>query len=154
MKKIKILKIQIRSAQNVGKVWINRKKSSRPYLGPSEAIFSMDRKNQKNAKILPIFLGGPMGPIHPVWALAAIHPRWGNRYFGQFTAVAAWWVERGVRLGSESSSGGVGKSRILEIWKFADLGTWKSGNLEIWRPGNPEFWGSKNPKNDTSVDPK
>ena len=21
-----------------------------------------------------------MGPIHPVWALAAIHPRWGNRY--------------------------------------------------------------------------
>ena len=40
----------------------------------------MDRKNQKIAKILPIFLGGPMGPIHPVWALAAIHPRWGNRY--------------------------------------------------------------------------
>ena len=31
-------------------------------------------------KILPIFLGGPMGPLHPVWALAAIHPRWGNRY--------------------------------------------------------------------------
>ena len=26
MKKIKILKIQIRSAQNVGKVWISRKK--------------------------------------------------------------------------------------------------------------------------------
>ena len=21
-----------------------------------------------------------MGPIHPVWALAAIHPRWWNRY--------------------------------------------------------------------------
>ena len=21
-----------------------------------------------------------MGPIHPVWALAAIHPGWGNRY--------------------------------------------------------------------------
>ena len=28
---------------------------------------------------MPIFLGGPMGPIHLVWALAAIHPRWGNR---------------------------------------------------------------------------
>ena len=38
----------------------------------------MDRKYKK--KNLPIFLGGPMGPIHPVWALAAIHPRWGNRY--------------------------------------------------------------------------
>ena len=41
------------------------KKSSWPYLGPSEAIFSIDRKNQKNAKILPIFLGGPMGPYSP-----------------------------------------------------------------------------------------
>ena len=43
------------------------KKSSRPYLGPSEAIFSIGRKNPKNAKILLIFLGGPMGPIHPLW---------------------------------------------------------------------------------------
>ena len=34
------------------------KKSSRPHLGPSHAIFSMDRKNPKNAKFLPIFLGG------------------------------------------------------------------------------------------------
>ena len=65
MQKIKNPKIQICSAQNVGKVWISRKKSSRPYLGPSEAIFSMDRKNQKNDKILPIFLGGPMGPYSP-----------------------------------------------------------------------------------------
>ena len=39
IKKIKILKFQIRSAKNVGKVWISRKKSSRPYLGPSKAIF-------------------------------------------------------------------------------------------------------------------
>ena len=27
----------------------------------------MGWKNPKNAKMLPIFLGGPMGPIHPVW---------------------------------------------------------------------------------------
>ena len=80
IKKTKFLKIQIRSAQNVGKVWISRKKSSWPYFGPSEAIFSIGQKNRKNAKILPISLGGPMGPIHPVWTLAAIHPRWGNRY--------------------------------------------------------------------------
>ena len=32
-------------------------------------------------------------------------------------------VGRGVRLGSESSSGGV----------------WKSGNMEIWEPGNQEM---------------
>ena len=25
-------------------------------------------------KEMPIFLGEPMGPIYPVWALAAIHP--------------------------------------------------------------------------------
>ena len=45
-------------------------------MGPSRAIFCVGRKNPKNAKILPIFLGGPMGPIHPVWALSA-YP---NRY--------------------------------------------------------------------------
>ena len=55
MKKIKILKIQIHSAQNVGKAWISRKKSSRPYLGPSEAIFSMDQKNPKNVKKIAYF---------------------------------------------------------------------------------------------------
>ena len=66
-KKTKILKIQIRSAQNIGKVWISRKKSSWPHLGSSQAIFSMDQKNAKHAQNLPIFLGGPMGPIHPVW---------------------------------------------------------------------------------------
>ena len=43
-----VLKVQICSAQNVGKVWISRKKSSWPHLGPSEAIFSMDRKKSKN----------------------------------------------------------------------------------------------------------
>ena len=56
-------------------------------------------------------------------------------------------VGRGVRLGSESSSGGgVWKSGDLEIWGYEDLGTWKSGNLEIWGPGNPEMWGPKNQK--------
>ena len=48
---IEILKIQIRSAQNVGKVWISRKKR---LLDPFHAIsdhFSMDRKHLKNVKI-------------------------------------------------------------------------------------------------------
>ena len=43
------------------------KNTSRPHLGPFEAIFPWAEKMQKNARILPIFLGGPMGPIHPVW---------------------------------------------------------------------------------------
>ena len=62
IKQIKNLKIQIRSAQNVGKVWISRKKSSRPYLGPSEAIFSIDRKNQKNIVFCLFSLVGQWAP--------------------------------------------------------------------------------------------
>ena len=50
-----------------------------PVWGHPKQFFQGPEKS-KNVKILPIFLGGPMGPIHPVWALAAIHPRWGNRY--------------------------------------------------------------------------
>ena len=39
-------------------------------------------------------------------------------------------VGRGVRLGSENSSGGgVWKSGNLEIWEFGNLETWKSGNF-------------------------
>ena len=39
-----------------------------------------------------------MGPIHPVWALAAIHSRWGNRY--QLNLAPIWsltsnWAELG-----------------------------------------------------------
>ena len=66
IKLIKVLKIQIHSAQNVGKVWISRKKSSWPYLGPSEAIFSMDRKKKiKKAKCIFVCLFSLVGQ----WAL-------------------------------------------------------------------------------------
>ena len=54
------------------------KKPRGSHLGPSEAFaLSWTEKNPKDVKTIQIFLGGPMGPIHPVWALAAIHPRWG-----------------------------------------------------------------------------
>ena len=75
---------------------------------------------------------------------------------GGVTYLIPGCVGRGVRLGSESSSGGAGaggvwKSGILEIWEFGDLGIWKAGDLEIWEfgdlePGNPEMWGHKNQK--------
>ena len=55
------------------------KKSSRPYLGPSEAIFSIGLKNPKKHKILPIFSWCANGPYSPGVALAAVHPRWGDR---------------------------------------------------------------------------
>jgi len=44
------------------------KKSSWPHLGPFQAMLSMGRKNAKIEYVLPIFLGGPMAAIQPVWA--------------------------------------------------------------------------------------
>ena len=56
-------------------------------------------------------------------------------------------VGRGVRLGSESSSGatggGVWKSGDLEIWEFGDLGIWRSGDLEIQKFGDLGTWKSR-----------
>ena len=65
----KNLKIQIRSAQTVGNVWISRKNNSWPCWGPCQANFSMDRKHAKIEENLPISLGGPMGPIHQIYLL-------------------------------------------------------------------------------------
>ena len=47
---IKILKIKIRVAQKVGKVWISRKKTSWPHLGPSGPIFCVGRTNRKKIR--------------------------------------------------------------------------------------------------------
>ena len=47
-------------------------------------------------------------------------------------------VGRGVRLGSESSSGAGGG-----VWKSGNLEIWELGNLEFWGPGNPEIWRSE-----------
>ena len=63
------LKIQSRSAQNVGKVWVSRKKILLAPFGAIWAYFLRGPKKSKITKKMLIFLGGPMGPIHPVWAL-------------------------------------------------------------------------------------
>ena len=65
IQKIKNLKIQIRCVQNVSKVWISRKKSVWPYLGPSEAIFSIGRKMQKMQKKKAYFPWWANGPYSP-----------------------------------------------------------------------------------------
>ena len=72
MSKMKILKIQICSAQNVGKVWINRKKTSRGPFGAIPGIFPMDRNNPKNVKQKCLF------SLVGQWALFTWG--WGNRY--------------------------------------------------------------------------
>ena len=45
--KIEIIRMQILSAQNVGKVWISRKKSSWPHLVPFQVFFPWTGKMQK-----------------------------------------------------------------------------------------------------------
>ena len=60
------------------------KNSSRPHLGPSLAIFCVGRKNRKNVEVLPIILGGPMGPIHPAWGngcnISSATRMWGSGF--------------------------------------------------------------------------
>ena len=73
-----------------------------------------------------------MGPIHPVWALAAIHPWW------------SYWSQQGpLRRISSLGALGEGSGWDLRIRPAApaaaasgNLGTWKSGNFEIWEFGD------------------
>ena len=66
IKKIKSLKIQIRSAQNVGKVWISRKKILPALFGAILGhFFHGPKKIKKDCKILPIF---------PVWGPCCYPP--------------------------------------------------------------------------------
>merc|ERR1712025_1090043 len=50
----------------------------RPIWGPPGPFFAWAGKIQKIAQIFPIFLGGPMGPIHPVWGPCCYPPEVGQ----------------------------------------------------------------------------
>ena len=64
--KMKILKIQIRSAQNVGKVWISWKKTSRCQFGAIPGnCFHGPKKIKKNVLNLPISPWWANGPYSP-----------------------------------------------------------------------------------------
>ena len=71
IKKLKIIKIQIRSTQNVSKVWISRKQILLARFHAISDHFFHGPKNPNNVQNLRNFLGGPMGLIHPVWANGA-----------------------------------------------------------------------------------
>ena len=78
--KMKIIKIKIRSAQNVGKVFISQKKNlPGPIWGPPGQFFAWAGKIQKLLKFCLFSLVGPWALFTRFGALAAIHPRWGNR---------------------------------------------------------------------------
>ena len=65
IQKIKSLKNQIRSAQNVGKVWIRRKKILPALFGAIPGHFFHGLEKSKKYKILPIF---------PVWGHCCYPP--------------------------------------------------------------------------------
>ena len=54
-----------------------------PIWGHLRPFFHGPNKIKNTCSKIIFSLGGPMGPIHPVWALAAIHPWWGS-----------WWLTR------------------------------------------------------------
>ena len=68
MENITILKIKIRVAQNVGKVWISRKKNLPAPFGAIPGNFLCGPEKYKKCILFAYF---------PWWALAAIHPWWG-----------------------------------------------------------------------------
>ena len=127
---MKIINIQIRSAQNVGKVWISRKKSFRPHLGPSQAFFPCAEKKQKNV-------------YFPWWALAAIHPRWGNRYNIMVLFINAKVAqENGIlpllffhNVAKSSQGGSLNRTGC----KGSEL-QFETGNPGSIRPLNRTFW--------------
>ena len=66
---MEILKIKIRVAQNVGKIWISREKILlAPFGAISGKFLHGPEKYKTNEYFLPIFLGGPLAAIQPVWA--------------------------------------------------------------------------------------
>ena len=95
------------------------KTPSRPHLGPSETIFSIGRKNLKNAKILPIFLGGPMGPIPGIVIYHSCCP-----IMRQQADDSKQWVAKKCQWMAPDEQGLPERQR-----KFGDLETWKSRNL-------------------------
>ena len=70
IKKMKILKIKIRSAQNVGKVWINRKNPPGPIWGPLGQVFAWAGKIEKIDKFCLFSLVGPWALFTRLGALA------------------------------------------------------------------------------------
>ena len=86
--------------------WIGKKNLLAPF-GAIPGNFSMCRKNKNREQkiyLLPILLGGPMSPIQ-VWALAAIHPRWGDRYL-------LWNAEHSAQLWGTQ----LGSLKWLGMW--------------------------------------
>ena len=75
-----------------------RKNPPGPIWGHPKSFFPWTDKIRKHAQKLPIFFGGPMGPIHPVWALAAIHPRSGNRCIFTVAAVDEAYLETKFKI--------------------------------------------------------
>ena len=79
-----IIKIKIRVAQNVGKVWISRKKNlPAPFGAIPGNLLRGPEKLEKCTKKMSIFLGGPMGPIQPLCAIR-----------DGLLALQRWWAGR------------------------------------------------------------
>ena len=100
-KKIKILKIQIRSAQNVGKVWISRKKILPALFGAISSHFFHRPEKLKKCQNFAYFPWWANGPLFTRFGPLLLSTRGGGIGIScQFPLVAAlasilsWWPNR------------------------------------------------------------
>ena len=122
-------------------------------MARDEFILSLQEAVCPRITFQPYLTSKRLTPSTPVWEIcknpedhtSRIPPptkkttREKSRQWALATYLIPGCVKRGVRLRSESSSGGAGAGAV---WKSGNLGTWKSRNLEIWGPGNPRIWRS------------
>ena len=67
-----------------------------PFWGPPGQFFAWAGKIKKLHKFCPFSLVGPWALFTRFGALAAIHPRWGNRYTTMLTQKQLWIWKYGV----------------------------------------------------------
>ena len=93
IQKSKVLKIKIRSAQIVGEFFCAGERRPRPIWGPPGPFFAWAGQIQKLSKFCLFSLVGPWALFTRFGALAAIHPRWGNRLFVNDHGIFAFSVD-------------------------------------------------------------
>ena len=133
-KKIKDLKIQIRSAQNVGKIWISRKKILLAPFGAIPCHFLNGPKKSKEYTKFANFSWWANGPYSP--GLGSCAGVVESKKTTEDVILSAYFdVTDCCKPSFMYFVGGAEACQIwpglaqASIWEFGNLGTWKSRNL-------------------------
>ena len=91
------------------------KKRPRPIWGPPGQFFAWAGKIQKLHKFCLFSLVGPWALFTRFGALAAIHPRWGNRYHGDCSIL---WLHATLVSASDEPLGPIFRNTIIRLFKM------------------------------------